>query len=133
MSRLRRILMAAAEGHLRQSTCRIGSDRIVGVVMASRGYPESSESGNLITGIEQAEGIAGVSVHHAGTAMSNGQLVTAGGRVLTVVGRGKDFTEAIARAYSGVQLIHFDGRQYRSDIGRRALQSPNHPITRLPN
>ncbi len=116
------ILMAAAEGHLNQTTCRTGSDRVVGVVMASRGYPESSESGQPITGIELAERIPGVSVHHAGTAMHNGQLVTAGGRVLTVVGRGRDFADAIARAYAGVLPIHFDGRQYRSDIGRKALQ-----------
>jgi phosphoribosylamine--glycine ligase len=115
------ILMAAADGHLRQSTCRIGSDRVVGVVIASRGYPESFESGQPIAGIEYAECIPGVSVHHAGTAMRNGQLVTAGGRVLTVVGRGGDFAAAIARAYSGVLPIHFDGRQFRHDIGRKAL------------
>ena len=115
------ILMAASDGRLDGSACRIGSDRVVGVVMASRGYPESSESGQPITGIEQAEGIPGVSVYHAGTAMRDGQLVTAGGRVLTVVGRGPDFADAIARAYAGVLPIHFDGRQFRHDIGRKAL------------
>ena len=51
-----------------------------------------------------------------------GQLVTAGGRVLTVVGRGVDFPEAIARAYAGLLPIRFDGMQYRRDIGRKALQ-----------
>jgi phosphoribosylamine--glycine ligase len=55
--------------------------------------------------------------------MRDGQLVTAGGRVLTVVGRGRDFTEAIARAYAGVLPIHFDGIQYRRDIGRKALMA----------
>ena len=120
------ILFAAADGHLHQSTCLIGTDRIVGVVIASGGYPDTFESGQPITGIEQAERIPGVSVHHAGTAMRHGQLVTAGGRVLTVVGRGRDFTEAIARAYAGVLPIHFDGMQYRHDIGRKALQSPTH-------
>jgi phosphoribosylamine--glycine ligase len=117
------ILLATAEGRLNQATCRIRTDRIVGVVIASRGYPESSESGRPITGIEQAERIPGVSVYHAGTAMRDGQLVTAGGRVLTVVGRGRDFTEAIARAYAGVLPIHFDGIQYRRDIGRKALMA----------
>jgi phosphoribosylamine--glycine ligase len=115
------ILLAAAEGRLTQSMCRIGSDRVVGVVIASRGYPESSESGQPISGIDQAEQVPGVSIYHAGTAMRDGQLVTAGGRVLTVVGRGRDFTEAITRSYAGALPIHFDGIQYRRDIGRKAL------------
>ena len=59
----------------------------------------------------------------AGTSRRGGQLVTAGGRVLTVVGRGDDFAEAIARAYAGVFQISFNGMQYRHDIGRKALKS----------
>ena len=115
------LLLAAAKGQLDGAACRLGSDRVVGVVLASRGYPDSSESGQPITGIEQAEAIPGVSVYHAGTAIRDGQLVTAGGRVLTVVGRGRDFAEAIARAYAGVTPIRFDGMQFRRDIGRKAL------------
>ena len=92
------------------------------MVLASRGYPESSESGQPISGIDNAEAIPGVAVYHAGTAQRDGQLVTAGGRVLTVVGRGDDFAEAIARAYAGVRQISFDGMQYRHDIGRKALE-----------
>jgi phosphoribosylamine--glycine ligase len=65
--------------------------------------------------------IPGVSVYHAGTARRDGNLVTAGGRVLTVTGRGADFSEAISRAYEGVGKIAFDGMQYRHDIGRKAL------------
>jgi phosphoribosylamine---glycine ligase len=114
------LLMAAARGHLQQSACRLSSRRLVGVVIASRGYPESSESGQPITGIENAER-GGVRVLHAGTATRNGQLVTAGGRVLTVVAGGRDFSEAIANAYGGVDKIHFDGMQYRRDIGKKAL------------
>jgi phosphoribosylamine---glycine ligase len=91
------------------------------VVIASRGYPESSESGQPIDGIDAAEAIPGVAVYHAGTALRLGRLVTAGGRVLTVVGSGADFTEAIARAYSGVLRISFPGMQYRRDIGRKAF------------
>ena len=91
------------------------------MVLASRGYPDSSESGQPITGIEEAEAIPGVSVYHAGTALRDGQLVTAGGRVLTVAGRGRDFSEAISRAYAGVAPIRFDGMQLRRDIGRKAL------------
>src|SRR3954466_677170 len=113
------LLLASAEGHLDRSTCGIGPDRVVCVVLASRGYPDSSESGRPISGIEQAESLPGVSVYHAGTAMQAGQLVTAGGRVLTVAGRGRDFDEAIARAYAGVAPIQFDGMQFRRDIGRK--------------
>jgi phosphoribosylamine--glycine ligase len=67
--------------------------------------------------------VPGVVVYHAGTARRNGTLVTAGGRVLTVVGRGRDFPEAIDTAYRGVSRIAFDGMQYRRDIGRKALHS----------
>jgi len=104
---------------------RVGlrSDTLTGVVLASRGYPASSSSGQLIEGIEAAEAIPGVTVYHAGTTMRDGKLVTAGGRVLTVVGRGDDFAESISRAYAGVMQISFDGMQYRHDIGRRALAS----------
>ena len=116
------ILMAAARGALNRSPVRVGGDRLTAVVVASRGYPESSESGQPIEGIEQAEGIPGVAVYHAGTAMRDGRIVTAGGRVLTVVGRGTRFDEAIARAYAGAMRIHFDGMQYRRDIGRSALR-----------
>ena len=117
------LLVAGAAGSLRAAPVRIGTDRLTGVVLASRDYPESSESGRPIAGIDQAEAIPGVAVYHAGTAQRGGQLVTAGGRVLTVVGRGADFAEAIARAYAGVLKISFDGMQYRRDIGRRALKS----------
>jgi phosphoribosylamine--glycine ligase len=114
------VLVGAAAGSLRQSSVRLATDCLVGVVLASRGYPESSASGQPIAGLEQAEAIPGVAVYHAGTARRDGHLVTAGGRVLTVVGRGADFTTAIARAYDGVAQISFDGMQYRRDIGKKA-------------
>ena len=116
------LLVAGATGGLRRSSVRIGTDRLAGVVLASRGYPESSESGQPIEGVDEAEAIPGVAVYHAGTALKDRRLVTAGGRVLTVVGRGADFTEAIARAYAGALHIRFDGMQYRRDIGRQALR-----------
>jgi phosphoribosylamine---glycine ligase len=127
------LLVAAADGRLAQSTCRIGPDRMVGVVIASRGYPESSESGQPIGGVDAAQKIPGVSVYHAGTAMRDGRLVTAGGRVLTVAGRGPDFSEAIVRAYAAVLQIQFDGMQFRRDIGRRALQSLHQQVTTSPH
>jgi phosphoribosylamine--glycine ligase len=115
------LLTAAATGSLGPSRCRLGREKIVGVVMASRGYPESAGVGHAIDGIERAEAIPGVSVYHAGVARRDGRLVTAGGRVLTVVGRGADFSEATLRAYAGVMQISFEGMQYRRDIGRRAI------------
>jgi phosphoribosylamine---glycine ligase len=116
------LLVGAATGALRQSTVRMAGDRFAGVVMASRGYPDSAESGQPIDGIERAESMPGVVVYHAGTSRRDGRLVTAGGRVLTVVGQGRDFREAIGRAYAGVQQISFDGMQYRRDIGRKYLR-----------
>jgi phosphoribosylamine--glycine ligase len=117
------LLVAAAAGRLQQTMSRLAPDHLVGVVMASRGYPESSQSGCPIEGIADAEQIPGVAVFHAGTALRDGQLVTAGGRVLTVVGSGSDFEEAIRLAYAGVEKISFDGMQYRRDIGKKALLS----------
>jgi len=115
------LLTSSAAGALRQTTCAISADRLVGVVLASRGYPDSSESGTAIAGIADAEREARVAVLHAGTAAKNGQIVTAGGRVLTVVGRADSYRDAIARAYAGVARISFDGMQFRRDIGRKAL------------
>ena len=117
------LLVACAAGQLRQTSCRLAPEKLVGVVIASRGYPESSQSGCVITGIDEAERIQGVAVFHAGTALHERKLVTAGGRVLTVVGRGADFPEAMQRAYDGVSRISFDGMQYRRDIGKKALSA----------
>ena len=118
------LLAAAAEGRLTQTAVPQAARCLTGVVIASRGYPESSESGRVISGLDRAEAIEGVTVYHAGTAVKDGQVVTAGGRVLTVVGEGADFVESIGRAYAGVLQIGFDGMQYRHDIGRRALVAP---------
>jgi phosphoribosylamine--glycine ligase len=120
------VLIGGASGHLPASTLRIGADHLVGVVMASRGYPESSESGQLILGMDDAEAIPGVSVCHGGTAWRDSRIVTDGGRVLTVVGRGASFSQAITRAYAGVTRISFDGMQYRRDIGRKVLHASMH-------
>jgi phosphoribosylamine--glycine ligase len=117
------LLAAAASGALRQRTCRLSSEKFVGVVLASRGYPESSESGQPISGLDEAEQLPGVRVYHGGTMRRDGRLLTAGGRVLTVVGCGVDFADAIASAYAGSMRITFEGMQYRRDIGRKALLS----------
>jgi phosphoribosylamine--glycine ligase len=94
----------------------------VGVVLASKGYPASSSKGDVIEGLEEATALDGVEVFHAATARRNGDLVTSGGRVLTVTGTGDSFAQARSRAYAGVEAITFDGAQHRSDIALRAEQ-----------
>jgi phosphoribosylamine--glycine ligase len=118
-------LLAAAEGALPDHPLALRPDHYVGVVLASRGYPQSSQSGVAINGLEQAAALENVTVFHSGTTRgADGSIATAGGRVLTVVGSGPTFDAAITRAYAGVQAIHFDGMQYRTDIGQKALNLP---------
>jgi phosphoribosylamine--glycine ligase len=90
-------------------------------VLASAGYPDNVETGKTISGIEDAAGVPGALVFHAATRRSDGRLMTAGGRVLTVVGSGTSFRDAIDVAYRAAGRIRFDGMQCRSDIGRKAL------------
>jgi phosphoribosylamine--glycine ligase len=90
-------------------------DTAVTVVLASRGYPQSSSSGDRITGLDAVPG--DVRITHAGTARNPaGELVTAGGRVLSVTALGADADAARAAAYAAADTIHFDGRQLRRDI-----------------
>ncbi len=119
------LLVAAAGGSLEsdQARCRLRPGPHVGVVLASGGYPGAFETGKPIVGVEEAERLPGVLLFHAGTRLDGGRLVTAGGRVLTVVGRGRDFADAIDRAYAAAARIAFDGMHYRRDIGRKALQA----------
>ena len=98
-------------------------DPVVTVVLASRGYPASSSRGDVIQDLEAAEGEPGIKVLHAGTAGDgHGGFVTAGGRVLNVVGNGPTIADARARAYAGAERIVFDGRQLRGDIAAQAVQ-----------
>ena len=91
------------------------------VVMASGGYPDPYQTGKVITGLSEAESIEEVNVFHAGTKQDNGNVVTAGGRVLGVTALGENLKTAIETAYKGVSEIHFDDAHYRKDIGHRAL------------
>ena len=116
-SPLSSLFMGAATGTLGDVAAPVWSHgAAVAVVMASRGYPESSSSGDVITGVEDAEALDGVHVIQAGTALRDGSLVTAGGRVLAVIGTGPTVADARAAAYDGVDRISFDGAQHRSDI-----------------
>jgi phosphoribosylamine--glycine ligase len=116
------LLLATADGKLDGHSYRCGEDAAVCVVMASRGYPEAYERGKPITGLERAIQVPGVAVFHAGTARHDGQLVTNGGRVLGVAARAADLHQAITRAYQAVQAIAWEGKHYRTDIGRKSLQ-----------
>ena len=87
------------------------------------GYPGSYEKGKVILGIEEAEELPGITVFHAGTKRNfDGELLTNGGRVLNVVATGDTFEEARERAYEACDLINFEGKQLRYDIGKKALQ-----------
>lgn len=93
------------------------------VVLASAGYPGSYEKGKVILGVDEAEALDGVVVFHAGTAFNaDEELITAGGRVLNVVALGDSFEEARERAYQAADLINFEGKQFRTDIGARAAR-----------
>jgi phosphoribosylamine--glycine ligase len=93
------------------------------LTLASGGYPGKYRSGIPITGIKEAKQVEGVQVFHAGTAMKDGQLVTAGGRVLSIAAQGETLQEAVGRAYEAAKYISFEGMQYRRDIARRGLLS----------
>jgi phosphoribosylamine--glycine ligase len=115
------LLQQVASGRLQRESCRFRDEATVGVVLASRGYPEHSESGRVIEGLDLAGRSDETIVFHAGTAERDGRIVTAGGRVLTVVGRGADHRAAMARAYDGAAQIAFDGMHLRRDIGQKAI------------
>jgi len=92
------------------------------VVLASKGYPENPEKGKVIEGLEEVEKLTDVVVFHAGTTLKEGKVVTNGGRVLNVCAYGNSLKEAKDRAYEAVSRIHFEGMQYRKDIGDKAFR-----------
>jgi len=115
------LLEAAVDGKLDAVQPEWDTRAAVCVIMASGGYPGAYEKGKSITGIEDAEALGSVTVFHAGTARSEGTLVTAGGRVLGVTALGDDLCAAQARAYEAVAKIHFEGATFRRDIGAKGL------------
>ncbi|MPZ95463.1 MAG: phosphoribosylamine--glycine ligase [Propionibacteriales bacterium] len=119
-SSLSRLLYAAATGRLAGVEApRWLPGVAVTVVLAADGYPESPRKGDVISGIDAAQELDGVDVVQAGTALSDGALVTAGGRVLSVTALGEDLDEARSRAYEGVHRIRFAGEHHRTDIAAR--------------
>jgi phosphoribosylamine--glycine ligase len=120
------LFRAAREpGGLAGMSAEFEDDWAVTVVLASAGYPESSSKGDVISGLAEAAAIAAVT--HAGTAARDGEIVTAGGRVLNVTGLGPDPAAARDRAYDAAGRISFDGMQVRSDIAARAVAQVSSP------
>jgi phosphoribosylamine--glycine ligase len=118
------LLASAATGVLPSRPARFRPEPHVGVVLASAGYPDAAQSGQVIAGLSDAAGVPGALVFHGATSRRHGQLLTAGGRVLTVVGHGASFADAIEVAYSAASRIQFEGMQFRTDIGRKAMVQP---------
>ena len=119
------VLAACANGSLAGQELSWKAEACVAVVLASAGYPGSYQTGFPITGLEDAARVPGVTVFHAGTAMKDGRLVTAGGRVLVVAGRGANLSIAVERAYAAADAVQFEGKSCRRDIGSRFLTHMN--------
>jgi phosphoribosylamine--glycine ligase len=116
------LLLACATGAPLPASCRWRDAAAVCVVCASKGYPGEYRVGVPIAGIGDAEALAGVQVFHAGTAMKDGALVTASGRVLGVTAMAGDLGQAVSLAYRAVDRVCFEGMHFRRDVGRRALR-----------
>jgi len=118
---LGRLLHGVATGTLADVPEPVHAGAAVGVILASNGYPGPYPTGLPISGLDEVDGMEDVIVFHAGTKRAGDGLVTAGGRVLTVVGLGADLREAHDRAYEAAARIAFEGRQFRTDIAHREL------------
>jgi len=117
---LSELLLASATGSLGDlPPLEFSDDVCVTVVLASEGYPENPQTGRAISGLEDAASVPGVRILHAATARDRNQLIATGGRVLSVVARAADFTEARARAYRALDKITLEGSHYRTDIAAR--------------
>ena len=133
-SDLAETLLAAAEGNVGNAAVRLSPRSAVAVVLASGGYPGEYKKGIAIRGLDRLDGKVPsdikikwamkkirVKVFHSGTAMRDGNLVTDGGRVLTVTAMAPELATAVDAAYEAATMIEFEGRHFRRDIARRAL------------
>ena len=117
-------LMAAARGSLTPDALQWSPEPATCVVLAAAGYPGAPQTGQKISGLEN---VTDAVVFHAGTKRVGNDIVTSGGRVLGVTARGADLKASIDRAYAAVSRIHFDGMQFRRDIGAKGLRRYNGP------
>jgi phosphoribosylamine--glycine ligase len=118
------IMLATISGELDMIDLEWYPQASVCVVMASGGYPGSYDKGKEITGLDSLKNQDGISVFHASTKLSNGKIVTNGGRVLGVVACGEDIEDAQKKVYEAVNKISFDGVHYRRDIASKAITNP---------
>jgi phosphoribosylamine--glycine ligase len=116
------LIEAARQGELSGVEAHWTPNPAVCVVLASEGYPGKPQVGRIITGYDVAESLVGVKVFHAGTAMQDLNLITAGGRVLGVTAGAENLSAAIERAYAAIDKIHFEGMHFRHDIGAKGLR-----------
>lgn len=115
------ILTDIADHRLASRHVEWSSEVTATVVLVASGYPGKVENGKRIDGLEEAARLEGVRVYHAGTRHEDGRIYTSGGRVLNVTARGATLTQALDRAYAAAEVIRFEGKDYRRDIGRKGL------------
>jgi phosphoribosylamine--glycine ligase len=116
------VLAAGARGEFDVRRLSFRKEVSACVVLASPGYPGRPAAGESIRGLDQAAELPGVEIFHAGTAMKDGELVSAGGRVLSVCATDPDLADALRKAYAAVEKVDWPGKVYRRDIGRRVLE-----------
>jgi phosphoribosylamine--glycine ligase len=115
------VLKGVAEGQLGDAKMEWTKEPAICVVLAAGGYPGEAETGKEVKGLPALKGLPELQVFHAATAVRDGKVVTVGGRVLGVTAIGQNLDAAVQRAYDAAEKIHFDGMQYRKDIGQKAL------------
>ena len=123
-SDLAELCLSACQGELDKAEISFDNRAAVGVVLAAGGYPASYDKGDVISGLDSA-GDDSAKVFHAGTALNDGDVVTAGGRVLCATALGENVTGAQAKAYELVKQISWQGMEYRTDIAYRAIAREN--------
>jgi phosphoribosylamine--glycine ligase len=117
------LLAAAAAGRFDARRLSFRREVAACVILASPGYPGRPLQGEVIRGLDRAAALEGVEIFHGGTALQAGELVSAGGRVLSVCALAPDLHGALERAYAAVAGVDWPGKVYRRDIGRRLLDS----------
>jgi phosphoribosylamine---glycine ligase len=110
------LLLATIEGNLESASLEFDPRVSVTVILASGGYPANYEIGKPISGLKNASQLPGIQIFHAGTKRQNGQVVSAGGRVLAITALGESIVQARERAYTAVGEVHFEGCHFRRDI-----------------
>ncbi len=116
------LCLACIDGTLKDIKMETEKKAAINVVLASKGYPGDYEKGKVINGLDSFKGREDMMVFHAGTALKDGKVVTAGGRVLNVTAVASDIKSAIDKVYKDIDKVSFEGVYYRKDIGKRALK-----------